>query len=307
MKQSPRRSWLPLTLVVIALVLLMISEAGYLGPVEDAFHYLLDPLERGLSRAVEATGGLFQSVRDTRELRARVDELEAEVDALSVENVRLREYEAEVQQLRILLNFTSDYPVVGFVGADVVSREACDIFLCGDVIGGDPNPYLQYVIINVGAQQGVEVGMPVVSRGAALVGRVAEVSPRTAKIQLLNDADSAVATLLQSSRATGLVVGQSDGSLRMEYISQEETVDVGDTVLTSGLGTELGSPMPKGLVIGQVASVDQAGYELFQAAEIRPAVDFSRLEMVLVITGFEPVPLDEPAADEIVEPTPAAP
>jgi rod shape-determining protein MreC len=156
--------------------------------------------------------------------------------------------------------------------------------------------------------------MPVVSGGAGLVGRIAQVAPRTSKVQLLTDRESAITSILQTSRATGLVVGQPDGTLRMEYIPQEmgisvagddadeqepeENASVGDIVLTSGLG----GFMPKGLVIGQVTEVQQMDYELFQAAVVRPAVDFSRLELVLVITSFEQIPLKEET-----EPLPEAP
>jgi len=292
--EPPRRSWLPLLLLVLGLLLLVLHESGYLNPLENALHYVLDPLQRVFSSVVGITGGLFQTVREVRELRTQVEELSTRVDTLTVENVRLREYEAEVEQYRALLNFTSEYPISAYLGADVVGREACEVFPCGEVVGTEPNPYLRYVTINVGTRQGVEVEMPVVSGGAALVGRVAQVGPRTAKVQLLTDPDSAVAALLQTTRVTGLVVGQPDGTLRMEYIPQEENVSVGDIVLTSGLGGFL----PKGLVIGQVVEVKQIDYALFQAAIVRPAVDFSRLETMLVITTFEPLSLEESPPEE---------
>jgi rod shape-determining protein MreC len=277
-------------LFVLGLLLLVSHEAGYLAPVENVLHYVLDPLQRLFSGVVVVAGDLFQTVREVRELRARVEELQERVDALQIENVRLREYEAEVQQLRALLNFASEYPIVAPLGADVISREAGDTFPYGEVVGTEPNPYLRYVTINVGTLQGVAVGMPVVSGGAGLVGRIAQVGPRTAKVQLLVDPDSAVAALLQTSRVTGLVEGKPDGTLHMEYIPQEEDVEVGDIVLTSGLG----GVMPKGLVIGQVTEVRQMDYELFQSAAVRPALDFSRVEQVLVITAFEQIPLEEP-------------
>ena len=294
MSESPRRSWLPLALLVLGLLLLVFYEAGYLAPVENALHYVLDPLQRAFSRLVVVTGNLFQTARQVRELRTLAEELQVQVDALTVENVRLREYEAEVQQLRALLNFASEYSISAPLGADVVGQQACDTFPCGEVVGTEPNPYLRYITINVGAQQGVEVGMPVVSNGPGMVGRIAQVGPRTAKVQLLTDSDSAVAVRLQTSRVTGLVVGQPYGTLRMEYIPQEEEISVGDIVLTSGLG----GFMPKGLVVGQVTKVQQMDYELFQAAVLRPAVDFSRLESVLVITAFEQIPLEESPPEE---------
>lgn len=294
MRESPRRSWLPLVLIVLGLLLLVFHESGILAPVEGALRYVLDPLQRVFSRVTVGIGGLFQTVGEVRELRARVEELQAQVDALTVENVRLREYEAEVQQLKALLNFVSQYPISASLGAEVISREACDTFPCGDVVGVEPNPYLRYITVNVGSLQGVETGMPVVSGGAGLVGRVAQVGPRTAEVQLLTDTDSAVAVLLQTSRVTGLVVGQPDGTLRMEYIPQEEHIDVGDIVLTSGLG----GIMPKALVVGQVTEVLQMDYALFQSAVVRPAINLSRLELVLVITAFEQIPLEEPSLEE---------
>lgn len=294
MRESSRHPWLPLLLLVLGLLLLVFHESGYLTPVESVLHYVLDPLQRLFSSVVETTGGLFETVREVRELRVEVEELQAQVDALTVENVRLREYEAGVEQYRALLNFASEYPISAYLGADVIGREACDTFPCGEVVGTEPNPYLRYVTINVGARQEVEVGMPVVSSGAGLVGRVAQVGPRTAKVQLLTDPDSAVAALLQTSRATGLVVGQPDGVLRMEYIPQEESINVGEIVLTSGLG----GFVPKGLVVGQITEVQQVDYALFQTAIVRPVVDFSRLELVLVITAFEQIPLEESPPEE---------
>jgi rod shape-determining protein MreC len=270
---------------------------------------VLDPLQRAFSRVAEATGNLFQTVREVRQLRAEVEDLRAQVDALTLENVSLRDYRAEVQSLRALLAFTDEFSISGYLGADVIGREACDTYPCGEVIGEEPNPYLYYVTINAGSQQGVEAGMPVVSAGGGLglVGRIAEVAPRTSKVQLLTDRESAIAALLQTSRVSGLVVGQPDGTLRMEYIPQEGSIGVGDSpgsgqgnvslgdiVLTSGLG----GFMPKGLIIGQVTEVQQMDYELFQTAVVRPAVDLSRLELVLVITSFEQIPLEEPPPEE---------
>jgi len=305
MKQSSRRPWLPLVLVIIGLFLLVLREVGYLSPVESVFGYVLDPLQRLFAGLTTDVGNLFQSVREARELRAEVDELQAEADALLVENIRLKEYKAEVEQLRAMLSFVSEYPVVAYVGADVVGRDACEAFPCGEVIGVDPNPYLRYITINVGSRHGVEQGDPVVGAGAGLVGRVAEVGPRTSKVQLLTDSDSSVAVLLQTSRVTGLVVGQPDGTLRVKYIPQDEEIEVGDIVLTSGLG----GVMPKGLVVGEVTEVQGEDYELHQEAIVEPAVDFRRLELVLVITEFRPIPLDEemPAETPTPEATPEGP
>jgi len=81
-----------------------------------------------------------------------------------------------------------------------------------------------------------------------------------------------------------VVEGQVGGSLVMKYIPQEETVNVNDIVITSGLGDNF----PKKLIIGQVTAVQQRDIDMFQKAEIRPTVDFNKLDVVLVITNFLP-------------------
>jgi rod shape-determining protein MreC len=97
------------------------------------------------------------------------------------------------------------------------------------------------------------------------------------------DVSSAVNALVQSSRATGLVKGQPDGTLVMDFIPLEEKVKPGDIVLTSGLGGEL----PRSLVIGTVTDVMKRDIDLFQSAALKPAVDLNRLEIVQVIMNFE--------------------
>jgi len=284
------RSWLPLTFLILSILFLALHETRILAPVERGLQVVLAPLQRAATALVRNIGDLSQTVRQVRELRARVAELEEQVNALTIENVRLREYEAEVVQLRGLLGFVEANPTWAFLGADVVGRSACINAPCGDVVGQEPNPYLRYITINVGQADGVAVGMPVVTGGAVLVGRVAETGLHTSKVQLITDPGSNVAAILQRSRATGLVVGQPDGSLRMIYIPQEDTVQVGDVVLTSGLG----GAFPRGLVLGQVSQVVKQDFALFQEAVIHPAVDYRRVELTLVITLFQPLVQEEP-------------
>ncbi len=91
--------------------------------------------------------------------------------------------------------------------------------------------------------------------------------------------------MIQSSRAQGMLAGRLAQDLTMEYIPQDETVAVGDVVMTSGMGGNY----PKALVIGQVVEVERRDIETFQRAIVRPSVNFERLETVLVITSFDPV------------------
>ena len=290
-RPADRRPWTFFLLLGLAILILALHETGQLELLEDLLSLVTGPIQRALSGVVEGVSGTFTSVGDARELQAQVEELEALARNLAAEGVRLKEVEAENAQLRELLNFVSANPSIrGYIGGDIIDQSG---LVGSQVIGRDPNPYVSFVIINRGRQDGLEQGMPVVAGGGRLVGRIDEVRPSWAKVQLLIDPSSRVNGIVQASRATGLVAGQPDGSLVLEQVPQADQISVGDTVVTSGRGGLL----PKGLIIGQVLMIEQLNVEAYQQAELQPAVDFRRLESVLVITDFEPLVLDEAPAE----------
>jgi rod shape-determining protein MreC len=286
-RPTDNRPWIFFLLLGLTILILALHETGQLELLEDLLSLVTGPIQRTLSGAVEGVGDMFSSVGDARDLQAQVEELKTIANDLAAQSVRLKEIEAENAQLREMLNFVLANPsLYSYVGGDVIGQSG---LIEVEVIGQDPNPHVFYVIINRGAQDGLEIGMPVIAGGGSLVGRIAEVHPRWAKVQLLIDPGSRINGIVQGSRAAGLIAGQPDGSLSIEQIPQSEQINVGDNVVTSGRGGLL----PKGLIVGQVAAVEQRDIDLYQRATLRPAVDFRRLEMVLVITDFEPIPLDE--------------
>jgi len=279
---SSNRNLLLIFFVLASLILIVLNEAGYLEPVEGVILRLISPLQARLATIVETSGGLFRAARDLRDLRQRNEELAEKYAQLLIENVALKEAAQENATLRYFFKFAQQHPGFQLVGGEVRTR----------VIGRDPSNFLRYLIIDAGETQGVKKGMTViVPRG--LVGRVQSVGSNWAKVLLITDPRSSVSTLIQASRATGQVQGQVGGDLVMKYISQEEIVSEGEIVLTSGLG----GSFPKGLVIGQVIAVQQRDSDLFQRAMVRPTVDFDRLEMVLVVSAFEPVDMAEESED----------
>jgi rod shape-determining protein MreC len=275
MEQTQNRWVLFFVLLFVALLVLTLGWAGQLEPLEGLLSYLTIPLQRGLGLVSADVNDFLTSARDLRELRQRNAELQRLADSLMIENVRLKETEAENQALRQLLNFTRANPWYEYKAATVA----------GQVVGYDPNNLLNYFIIDVGSNDGIAHNMPVITdRG--LIGRISEVGPVSSKVLLVIDPSSSVNAYVQSSRATGLVRGEIGGGLVMERIAQGEELRVGDIVLTSGLG----SNFPDKLVIGQITEVEQRDVALFQQARIRSTVDFSKVKVVLVITNFEPVP-----------------
>jgi rod shape-determining protein MreC len=142
---------------------------------------------------------------------------------------------------------------------------------------------LSFLIFDRGSDDGVTKNMPVVT-GDGLVGRVVEVTSTACKVQPITDPASAIAARLLSTREQGVVEGQLGGGLEMRFITQQTRVEPGEVVLTSGLG----GAYPPGIVIGAVSAVQRLDYEVLQQAEVVPAVDSTRLEIVLIITNFRP-------------------
>ncbi len=280
--------WLAWVLLILALILIVLSESGSLGPLENILSYVVAPIERSVSSVVDRLGGLTRTARDARDLQERADTLQRANEALVQENFRLREYQAENEELRRQLNYRQENPTLGLLGADVV-EQGCSVFPCGDVVGQDVNPYLRFLIINIGTRDGVAVGMPVVTGGSAMVGRIARTSPNLSYVQLINDPASRVSAMLQQSRITGILEGSDEGVLTLTNILPDEQVEEGETVISSSIGGLL----PRGLILGQVESVSYLESDLFQQASVRAAVDFRRLEMVLVITDFPQPDLTE--------------
>ncbi len=267
--------------VGLCLLVIGLHATGYLIPAQDVVLRGLAPVQGGLAGLASSVREIAVAVHDLRTLRQRNAELERQVNSLTIENVQLKEIEAENANLRRLLKFAQDHPSLEFRGAEVVAR----------VIGRDPTNLFNHLLINLGREHGIREGMPVVTE-RGLVGRISRTNSTTSQVLLLTDPASAVNALIQSSRLTGLVQGQAGGELVMDYIPQDATVTPGEIVITSGLGGRF----PRNLVIGQITAVYQRDYEMFQRAIVRPSVNFNQLEQVLVITNFTPAEGTEEAS-----------
>lgn len=281
MKALRRGPLVPLILIVCTIAAGVLHQLGYLQGAEDLILRVATPFHRWFSARTSSVSHALQSLRDLRGLAEENERLRRENDALVIENVQLKEAEAENVRLRELLDFARSLPSYEFRGAEVVAR----------VIGEDPSIYLSYIIIDQGERQGITVGMPVATE-RGLVGRVTTVHDTTSEVLLITDVNSAVTALTQSSRATGIIRGVAGGGLELNQVAQDAELHEGDIVLTSGLGGNF----PKGHVIGQITEVRQRDYEMFQEAEVRPTVNFRDLEQVLVITSFAPL------ADALAQP-----
>jgi rod shape-determining protein MreC len=270
MKITPKRSLQTVVLGLIVIGLIALALGGYLTPVS---RYILTPLvtaQTWLSSRFEAIQNYIDAPQDLARLRQRNTELEAEVSRLQTEIIELKQQISETRVLEALVDFARVNPENRYVAAQVIGR--------------DVSPFLQYVIINRGSDDGLRRGMPVVTQ-QGLVGRVAAVTAGAARIQLATDAGSSINVRLEPSRAPAALGGDITGELSLDMIPQSAEVSIGDLVLTSGLGGNF----PSDILVGQVSNVRSRDNDLFQRASVQPSVDFLQLEIVLIITNFRPV------------------
>jgi rod shape-determining protein MreC len=257
-----------LILVIIGLIALALG--GYLTPLS---RYVLAPVigaQTWLSTRFQAIQNSITAPQDLTRLRQRNDELEAANSRLQSEIIDLKQQLSQTRILQALVDFARVNPENRYIAAQVIGR--------------DPSPFLQYVLINRGSDDGLRRGMPVVT-SQGLVGRVAAVTAGAARIQLITDAGSAVNVRVEPSGAQAVLLGSATGDLSLDMIPQNAQVQIGDLVLTSGLGGNY----PADIVVGQITNLRSRDTDLFQRASVQPAVDFSQLSIVLIIINFRPV------------------
>jgi rod shape-determining protein MreC len=219
-------------------------------------------VQRVGATATAAVGDLWTGYFELRGLRGENERLKHE---LGQTRIALQQERALAQRSRNLEQLL-----------DLRSRLAVQT-TAADVIAAAATPEFRTVTIGKGTQAGLRPDMAVISP-AGVVGRIIVPSAHAAKVQLLIDLNAAAGALIERSRAQGVVVGTGTGTLRLDFVSGSAEIRTGDTVITSGID----GIYPKGFVIGRVEKVERSGGS-YGAVTVRPAVDFSMLEEVLIV------------------------
>lgn len=256
---------------VVALAL-----GGYFSSASNVFTGSLVNLQTWFSIRFTAVQDFLTAPRDMASLQQRNAELESEVAELQAQVIQLQQEVGETQILAALVDFSRANPENSYRAAAVIGR--------------DPSPFLHYVIINRGSNDGILRGMPVVT-DQGLVGRIDAVIADAARVQLITDPASMVNIRLQNAEVEASLSGSVTGDVTLDLIPQDTDIQAGDLVLTSGLG----GSYPADLIVGQVVNIRTRDFDLFQQATVQPVVDFNRLKIVLIIINFTPVdttPLD---------------
>jgi len=282
MKSNSPKSMQVFVFLLLALGLIGLALGGYLTPVS---RILLNPIisaQTWIAKRYQAVQSLITQPEDVTTLRQQNSALEAENSRLQVQIVELQQQVIEAQLLSTLVDYER--------------RHVENLYIAASVIARDVSPFMHYVIIDRGSDDGLRKGMPVITQ-QGLVGSIAAVTAGAARVQLINDPGSSINVILQQSDVEAVLNGQITGEIELNMISQNATVQPGDLVMTSGIGGNY----PANIVIGQVVTIRNEASSLFQTASVQPAVDFSQLEIVLIITNFQSIDISP------LIPTPSSP
>jgi rod shape-determining protein MreC len=263
-------------IAIAAFVLMAASRLTLLDPVENVTLNVTSPFQEAMSSVTRPVADSVNNITDAGSLSEENRALREENERLTNELARAREQAIQDQTAQDLNVVRQQFPDDSFLQAGVVARDSSNA--------------RNIIAIDTGGSDGVREGMIVVSEGRSLVGTVTKTFDDYAWVTLITDPKSAVSAIVQESRADGVVSGNYDGSLEMEFVSQGATVKEGDFVVTSGVGGRY----PTGVVIGRVADVETTEQDLFQDVHVDHLASLSKLENVLVLTSFVPVNLERP-------------
>lgn len=257
----------------VSVSLIVLSLLGTLSPAENLARVPLTFLEGIFGDISGWIDGTAAEMVELRTLRQRNQELEQSLALYTSEVAEAREIRSDYERLASLVNY-------------VRTKPSDWRYVAADVIGEDTLPTVRTIHLNKGTRDGVSINDPVVTE-LGLVGRVIQVSATGCEVLLITDQSSSINTRVQSSRDRGLVQGTLSGDLLLAFVDADGEIRPGDLILTSGET----QAFPADLVVGQVGNPSLSEDKLFQQAPLTSFVDFSRLEIVLIITNWEPVDL----------------
>jgi rod shape-determining protein MreC len=253
--------------VALSIYILTASARGQLksDPVGPALLLILRPLQLMSQTAIGWVKGIQESHLTLEGYKVENERLREKIVELEKERNRLLEAEATNRRLQQLLEFRSQMPTSGITAS---------------IIAASASSWFKSCLLDKGSADGIRKGMAVVTPLGAL-GRVIELTPRTAKVLLITDPNSSVDVVVQRSRARGIVSGSLENGPVMKYVKHSEDVQVGDRLVTSGLD----GVFPRAMMVATVTTVRRQTVGLFQQIGVMPAVALERTEQVLVLSA----------------------
>lgn len=266
----PSKYWLIILAAVCAILLGVdrLTDGG--GPLRVLANYTVVPMQKGISYAGMWMSDLTDNFATLEEMKKDNKELQEKVDNLTIDNTRLRQEQYELERLRELYKLDENYSDYKKIGAHVIANNGSNWF--------------SDFTIDKGSKDGIKKDCNVLA-GSGLVGIVTEVGPDSAKVRSIIDDASNISGMVLSTSDTCIISGDlklmSDGKIRFEKLANNDNkVEVGEQVVTS----HISPTFLQGLFIGYISEIETDANNLTRSGYITPAVDFGKLQEVLVIT-----------------------
>ena len=217
------------SLISVLLLTFYIRE-GEAGPIHAVRSGVTTITSPAVAAPFNAIGNVFSNLTASQDT---LDELKKQNEELTSKVAELSEAQKTAERLEGLVGLQSTYNL-----KSTAAR----------IVGASGDAWTSTVTIDKGSADGLTINMPVTS-SAGVIGQIIEVSAKTSTVRLIGDENSGVSAMVQDTRAQGMLQGQADGTLRLEYVSVDSDVKVGDIIVTSGIG----GVFPKGLPLGTVS------------------------------------------------------
>ena len=273
MLQFWRNRPLMVTIIVVVILLVMLvvtAGSNNMSGTESIVGSIFSPVQGALYSATDAMGSFFSRIFSGKDLQSENQELAARVAELEGLLRDYNELKSQNERLKDMLNFDSQSGTLEYTTARV--------------IGKAPGHWFNVFIINVGLSSGIQVNMPVVNE-KGLIGRVVHTGANWSRVMSIIDVSSGVSGIVKRTRDNGILSGRATlddetALLTMTNLPLDADLMPGDEVITSGLA----GIFPKGIAIGEVVEVTPSSDGMRNSALVKPWVDFSRLEEVMIIT-----------------------
>ncbi|OGY46514.1 MAG: rod shape-determining protein MreC [Candidatus Buchananbacteria bacterium RIFCSPLOWO2_01_FULL_46_12] len=261
---------LTIILLAVAVLLIFLHYVKILTPVENLLIKVFSPVQSSVYSLGVKFRNFYSQTSFNQDLETANQQLLEQVRQLTIENAQLKVTLVENFQIKNQTDFLSQNGL-----SAVIAK----------VIGKGLFPDSQILIINKGSRDGVQVDLPIIAQDGLIVGKVIEVSAELAKAILINDSQSSLAVTVQNQTQTkGVVTGEHGLSLKMELIPETEIIQVGDMVVTSGLELNI----PRGLLVGQIETLESEPNSFFKVAYLRSLINFDDLTVVSVLKTSQP-------------------
>ena len=255
--------------VIFGAISLRFGASNVTGPASTLFADINGRVQQALFYPALRIKAIWDSYIDLVNLKERNAVLRAQLSELRSEITTYREALIENRRLRQLLDMKRRH-----LGKTIVAH----------IVGCDLASWTAVVTVDRGKKDGLEPDMPVLVR-AGVIGRVIDTSMSFSRVLLISDYHSRIAALIQRNRARGLLHGQGSGKCSLDFVKKGVDVQVGDTIITSGMD----EIFPKGLILGKVISVNPGDKsELFQDIRVEPSSKIEELEEVLILLTTKP-------------------